>query len=108
MCLVICVGNFETCTVEIPDLSVILETHPGDAYFFLGGDLKHSVGVPETNRPSMELHRWSWILFTHGTYRSFFFFIYQELCIKHRLPTTERNLPFGCKAGGKYQKPEPP
>jgi len=48
MCVVLCCGDFDSCYVEIPDLSIILKTQPGDAYFFLGGDLKHRVGIPNS------------------------------------------------------------
>jgi len=66
MCTVICVGEFKTCEVELPDLSLIVETQPRDVYFFLGGDLKHRVGCP-SGYEEVNSERWSWILFTHGT-----------------------------------------
>lgn len=72
MCPIFCVGNFKVCYVELPDLSIVAETRPRDLYLFLGGDLRHRVGVPVSwecsskHFPS-EAHRWSWIIFTHGT-----------------------------------------
>jgi len=39
--------------------------------FFLGGELRHRVGIPQlesTERESVQdIQRWSWIAFTHGT-----------------------------------------
>jgi len=64
MCAVLCVGAFETCHVEIPDSSVVVETSPRDIYFFLGGDMRHRVGRPLTNKGNGD--RYSVVIFTHA------------------------------------------
>lgn len=65
MSAVLCIGDFTRGKVEITDLDLILETEPGDVYFFLGGELKHAVYPPE-GPEDLDWARYSWIIFTHG------------------------------------------
>jgi len=70
MCVVVCVGNFKTCCVQMRDLSLLVETRPGTVYFFLGRETIHRVGVPfgfPEDISSTTTERWSWIGFTHAT-----------------------------------------
>jgi len=62
MTFVLCIGDFKTCEVTMPHLSVTVETSPGDLYIFQGGDILHIVQDIQQEG----IARWSWIIFHHN------------------------------------------
>jgi len=62
MTFVLCVGQYRSCRIHMPGLSVTVETTPGDLYIFPGGDILHEVEAKMTKNEI----RWSWIIFHHN------------------------------------------